>query len=117
MEIKKYQPIWVSKPVVCSNTFWRCCCLFFVLNIIFEVYNNNTTHIMFYLVKKLKTKVVFSPYDMDKLARSDEVMNRVRERVEGRCHSDYGYIIQIADVPSYGKDFSKHYLISVPEVT
>ena len=72
---------------------------------------------MFYLVKKLKTKVVFSPYDMDKLSRSDEVMNRVRERVEGRCHSDYGYIIQIADVPSYGKDFSKHYLISVPEVT
>ena len=69
---------------------------------------------MFYLVKKLKTSVVFSPYDMDKLARSSEVISRVRERVEGRCHSDYGYIIQIAEVPSYGKDFSQNYLISVP---
>lgn len=71
---------------------------------------------MFYLVKNLKTEVVFSPYDMDKLSRSTEVISRVRDKIEGRCHSEYGYIIQIANVANYGKDGSQHYLISTPEV-
>lgn len=37
--------------------------------------------------------------------------------MEGHCHSDYGYIIQIADVESYGKSGKETFFISVPEVT
>lgn len=58
---------------------------------------------------------MFSPYDMDKLNSDEEILKRLRERVEGRCHAEYGYIIQLLNSGSSGNE-KKSYEISVPSV-
>lgn len=51
---------------------------------------------MFYINRNLKTELSFSHYDMDKLASDEEILKKLREKIEGRCHPEYGYLIQIS---------------------
>lgn len=50
---------------------------------------------MFYINKNLKTELAFSHYDMDKLSSDEEILKKLREKIEGRCHPEYGYLIQV----------------------
>jgi DNA-directed RNA polymerase subunit E'/Rpb7 len=63
---------------------------------------------MFYINRNLKTELTFSHYDMDKLASDEEILKKLREKVEGRCHPEYGYLIQISKTQNID--------ISVPHV-
>ncbi len=55
---------------------------------------------MFYINKNLKTELAFSHYDMDKLSSDEEILKKLREKIEGRCHPEYGYLIQVPLLPS-----------------
>lgn len=52
---------------------------------------------MFYNYRNLKTELTFSHYDMDKLHSNDELIKKLKEKVEGRCLPDYGYLIQVTN--------------------
>ena len=69
---------------------------------------------MFSLVRCLKTAIVFPPHDMNKLSDENEIIKRVKDKIEGRCLTEYGYIIQF--VQSSGSEENKGYKISVPSV-
>lgn len=74
---------------------------------------------MFYLVKNLKTSLLFPPHEMHKLGNETHIIKRLKDKVEGRCNSEYGYIIQQSLDGSYGSDSEgnpRHYKVSVPEV-
>ena len=47
---------------------------------------------------------------MDKLDSDDEILKRLKERVEGRCHAEHGYIVTLLLTAG------KNYEISVPSV-
>ena len=68
---------------------------------------------MFVLLRDLKTTINVSPYDMDKLGMEEEIVKRVKDKIEGRCLPEYGYIIQF--VKKVGAE-EKSYKISVPAV-
>lgn len=51
---------------------------------------------MFYINRNLRTELSFTHYDMDKLSSDEEILKKLREKVEGRCHPEYGYLIQIS---------------------
>jgi DNA-directed RNA polymerase subunit E'/Rpb7 len=51
---------------------------------------------------------------MDKLNSDEEILRKLKERVEGRCHPDYGYLIQITKMP--GTHSEQGIEISVPRV-
>ena len=50
---------------------------------------------MFYINRNLKTELSFSHYNMDRLHNDDDIMRKLREKVEGRCLPEYGYILQV----------------------
>jgi len=51
---------------------------------------------------------------MDKLHSDEEILKKLREKVEGKCHQEYGYIIQITKFGGSGT--SSGIDISVPRV-
>jgi DNA-directed RNA polymerase subunit E'/Rpb7 len=59
---------------------------------------------MFYINRYLKAELTFSHYDMDKLNSDEEILRKLKERVEGRCHPEYGYLIQITKMPGTHSD-------------
>jgi DNA-directed RNA polymerase subunit E'/Rpb7 len=63
---------------------------------------------MFYNYGNLKTELTFSHYDMDKLHSDDEIIKKLKDKVEGRCLPDYGYLIQVTNPDKFK--------ISVPHV-
>jgi len=52
---------------------------------------------MFFIDRKVKVKFLFEPYEMNLLSSDSdpEILKRVKERVEARCHEKYGFIIQV----------------------
>lgn len=50
---------------------------------------------MFYEIKNLLTSIIVAPYEMQILAKDSELIKRLKERMEGRCLVEYGYIIKI----------------------
>ena len=50
---------------------------------------------MFYLVRNLKTCLIFSPHDMDRLNRLSFIATVLKEKMEGLCFNEYGYIVKI----------------------
>ena len=71
---------------------------------------------MFYINRNLKTELTFSHYDMDKLHSDEEILNKLKEKVEGRCLHEYGYIIQVVKIDNSGGKDSAGIHISVPKV-
>jgi hypothetical protein len=47
---------------------------------------------------------------MDKLESDDEILKRLKDKVEGRCHPEHGYIVTLLLTGG------KNYDISVPSV-
>lgn len=54
-------------------------------------YNQN----MFYISRNIETEVFFTHHEMDKAGTESEVLRRLRQKVEGYCDQEYGYIIQV----------------------
>lgn len=50
---------------------------------------------MFYVSKNMETEVFFTHHDMYKTCSEQEVLRRLRQKVEGYCDNEYGYIIQV----------------------
>jgi DNA-directed RNA polymerase subunit E'/Rpb7 len=50
---------------------------------------------MFYEVKNLLTSIVVAAYEMQILAKDAEIIKRLKQKMEGRCMMEYGYIIKI----------------------
>jgi DNA-directed RNA polymerase subunit E'/Rpb7 len=50
---------------------------------------------MFYVSKNIETEVFFTHHDMHKTCSDPEVLRRLRQKVEGYCDNEYGYIIQV----------------------
>lgn len=69
---------------------------------------------MFYINRNLRAELFFEHYDMDKLHSDEEVLRKLKEKVEGRCHPEYGYIIQI--IKNTGSESPCGIDISVPAV-
>lgn len=69
---------------------------------------------MFYLSRHLKTELLFAPYDMDKLHSDEEILKKLKEKIEGRCHPEYGYIIQFTRTPNSTSKLG--FDISVPRI-
>jgi len=40
---------------------------------------------MFYVNRNLKSELLFSHYDMDRLQNDEEILKKLKEKVEGRC--------------------------------
>lgn len=65
------------------------------------VYNNLRIGVsMFYINRNLRTELLFSHYNMDRLQNDEDVMKKLKEKVEGRCLPEYGYILQVTKNPS-----------------
>lgn len=69
---------------------------------------------MFYINRYLKAELTFSHYDMDKLSSDKDIHDKLRKHVEGRCHQDYGYLIQITKMAGTKSPLGIE--ISVPRV-
>ena len=54
---------------------------------------------MFYIDRNLKTELSFSHYNMDRLHNDEDIMKKLKEKVEGRCLPEYGYILQVTKNP------------------
>lgn len=54
---------------------------------------------MFYINRNLKTELLFSHYNMDRLENDEDILKRLKEKVEGRCLPEYGYILQVTKNP------------------
>ena len=50
---------------------------------------------MFYEIKNLLTSIVVAPFEMQILAKDAELIKRLKQKMEGRCLMEYGYIIKI----------------------
>lgn len=50
---------------------------------------------MFYEVKNLLTSIVVAAFEMQILAKDAELIKRLKQKMEGRCLIEYGYIIKI----------------------
>lgn len=60
---------------------------------------------MFHLVRNLKTCLIFTPHDMGKLNTQKAIIQMLREKVEGLCFSEYGYIVKVvSDSDAYSKE-------------
>ena len=70
---------------------------------------------MFYMNRNLKTELTFSHYDMDRLHNDEEILKKLKEKVEGRCLYEYGYLIQVSNKP--GTKSKCGIDIGVPKVT
>lgn len=70
---------------------------------------------MFFINRNLKTELSFSHYNMDRLHDDDEVLKKLKEKVEGRCLQDYGYILQVTKNPNAKSNAG--IFIDVPKVT
>jgi DNA-directed RNA polymerase subunit E'/Rpb7 len=70
---------------------------------------------MFYVNRNLKTELTFSHYDMDRLHNDEEILKKLKEKVEGRCLNEYGYLIQVTKKP--GTKSSCGIEIGVPRIT
>lgn len=60
---------------------------------------------MFYISRNIETEVFFTHHDMDKVASDEEILRRLRDKVEGYCHAEYGYVIQVIASSSDAKFF------------
>jgi DNA-directed RNA polymerase subunit E'/Rpb7 len=50
---------------------------------------------MFYISCNIETEVFFTHHDTDKAGSDAEVLKRLRQKVEGYCDQEYGFIIQV----------------------
>ncbi len=50
---------------------------------------------MFFLVRNLKTNLGFTPHDMDKLHSESAIVQMLRDKVEGLCFNEYGFVVKI----------------------
>lgn len=50
---------------------------------------------MFYIVRNLQTEVPFAHSEMHRVAEEEEVLKRLRAKVEGICDQEHGYLIQV----------------------
>jgi DNA-directed RNA polymerase subunit E'/Rpb7 len=50
---------------------------------------------MFYEIKNLLTSIIVPAHEMQILAKDVEIIKRLKEKMEGRCLTEYGYIIRI----------------------
>jgi DNA-directed RNA polymerase subunit E'/Rpb7 len=55
---------------------------------------------MFFMNRNLRTELLFSHYNMDLLQKDEEVLRKLKEKVEGRCLPEYGYILQVTRNPN-----------------
>jgi DNA-directed RNA polymerase subunit E'/Rpb7 len=55
---------------------------------------------MFYINRNLKTELFFSHYNMDRLQNDEEILKKLKDKVEGRCMQEYGYILQVTKNPN-----------------
>ena len=56
--------------------------------------------LMFFINRNLKTELSFSHYDMDRLQNDEEILKKLKDKVEGRCLQEYGYILQVTKNPN-----------------
>ena len=54
---------------------------------------------MFFINRNLRTELTFSHYNMDRLRDDEEVLKKLKDKVEGRCLQEYGYILQVTKNP------------------
>jgi len=54
---------------------------------------------MFFIDRKIRVRFLFEANEIDLLSDDSdaEIIKRVKERVEGRCHEKYGFIIQVTN--------------------
>lgn len=50
---------------------------------------------MFFLVRNLKTTLHFIPHDMDKLHTDKAIVQMLRDKMEGMCFNEFGFIVKI----------------------
>jgi DNA-directed RNA polymerase subunit E'/Rpb7 len=55
---------------------------------------------MFYIDRNIETEVFFSHHDMDRASDNKEILKRLKEKVEGYCDQEYGYLIQVIANPT-----------------
>lgn len=55
---------------------------------------------MFYISRNIETEVFFPHNDMDLTGDDVEILKRLREKVEGFCDQEYGFLIQVIANPS-----------------
>ena len=52
---------------------------------------------MFYIIDDLVSTIIVNASEMHLIAKDTEIIKRMKEKIEGKCSMQHGYIIKILD--------------------